>query len=129
MAKKDIERLEKRIELLEMQIKELKSVEPDIINQRFKSIEDTLYSTKDILNMKEVCQYLDISQSLLYKLTCNGEIPHFKPRGKLIFFEKKALVKWIKKNGEAVQERSEQPSQEPNDSCNDEKENSEKEQH
>ena len=95
MAKKDIERLEKRIELLEMQIKELKSVEPDIINQRFKSIEDTLYSTKDILNMKEVCQYLDISQSLLYKLTCNGEIPHFKPRGKLIFFEKKALVKWI----------------------------------
>lgn len=129
MAKKDIERLEKRIELLEIQIKELKSVEPDIINQRFKSIEDMLYSTKDILNMKEVCQYLDISQSLLYKLTCNGEIPHFKPRGKLIFFEKKALIKWIKKNGEAVQERSEQPSQESNDSCNHEKENSEKEQH
>ena len=84
MAKKDIERLEKRIELLEMQIKELKSVEPDVINQRFKSIEEALYSTKDILNMKEVCQYLDISQSLLYKLTCNGEIPHFKPRGKII---------------------------------------------
>ncbi|MBR0045735.1 MAG: DNA-binding protein, partial [Bacteroidaceae bacterium] len=76
MAKKEIERLEKRIELLEMQIKELKSVEPDVINQRFKSIEEALYSTKDILNMKEVCQYLDISQSLLYKLTCNGEIPH-----------------------------------------------------
>ncbi|MBQ5972164.1 MAG: DNA-binding protein, partial [Prevotella sp.] len=67
MAKKEIERLEKRIELLEMQIKELKSVEPDVINQRFKSIEEALYSTKDILNMKEVCQYLDISQSLLYK--------------------------------------------------------------
>ena len=99
MAKKEIEQLEKRIELLEMQIKELKSVEPEIINQRFKSIEDTLYSTKDILNMKEVCQYLDISQSLLYKLTCNGEIPHFKPRGKIIFFEKKELIKWIKKNG------------------------------
>lgn len=99
MAKKEIERLEKRIELLEMQIKKLKSVEPDIINQRIKSIEDTLYSTKDILNMKEVCQYLDISQSLLYKLTCNGEIPHFKPRGKIIFFEKKELIKWIKNNG------------------------------
>ena len=102
MAKKEIERLEKRIELLEMQIKELKSVEPDTINQRFKSIEDALYSTKDILNMKEVCQYLDISQSLLYKLTCNGEIPHFKPRGKIIFFEKKELVKWIKKNAKSA---------------------------
>ena len=99
MAKKEIELLEKRIELLEMQVKELKSVEPDIIDQRFKSIEETLYTNKDILNMKEVCQFLDISQSMLYKLTCNGEIPHFKPRGKIIFFEKKELVKWIKKNG------------------------------
>lgn len=109
MAKKEIEQLEKRVEgfekrveLLEMQIKELKSVDPEIIDQRFKSIEDTLYSTKDILNMKEVCQYLDISQSLLYKLTCNGEIPHFKPRGKMIFFEKKELIKWIKKNSKSA---------------------------
>lgn len=125
MAKKEIERLEKRIELLEMQIKELKSVEPDVINQRFKSIEEALYSTKDILNMKEVCQYLDISQSLLYKLTCNGEIPHFKPRGKIIFFEKKELIKWIKNNGNHVSEEStEYPSQESNVSCNNEKEDS-----
>ena len=99
MAKKEIEQLEQRIELLEMQIKELKTVEPDILNQRHKTIEDTLYSAKEILNMKEVCQFLDISQSLLYKLTCNGEIPHFKPHGKIIFFEKKELVKWIKRNG------------------------------
>lgn len=99
MAKKEIERLEQRIELLEMQIKELKTVEPDIIYQQIKTIEDTLYSAKEILNMKELCQFLDISQSLLYKLTCNGDIPHFKPHGKIIFFEKKELVKWIKRNG------------------------------
>lgn len=99
MAKKEIERLEQRVELLEMQVKEMKTVEPDIINQRLKNMEDTLYSAKEILNMKEVCQFLDISQSLLYKLTCNGEIPHFKPHGKIIFFEKKELVKWIKRNG------------------------------
>ena len=99
MEKKEIKRLEKRIELLEMQVKELQSVKPDIIDQRFRLIEDALYSTKDILNMKEVCQYLDISQSMLYKLTCNGEIPHFKPRGKMIFFEKKELLKWIKQKG------------------------------
>lgn len=125
MAKKEIERLEKRVELLELQIKELKTVEPNAINQRFKSIEDALYSTKDILNMKEVCQYLDISQSLLYKLTCNGEIPHFKPRGKIIFFEKKELIKWIKNHGNHVSEEfSELPSQESNDSSNNEKEDS-----
>ena len=100
MAKKktEYELLLKRIELLEMQIKELTTVEPEVINERLQSIEKTLYTTKDILNMKEVCQYLDISQSLLYKLTCTGEIPHFKPRGKMIFFEKKELIEWIKKS-------------------------------
>lgn len=100
MAKKETEYelLAKRIELLEMQVKELTTVEPEVINERLKSIEETLYTTKDILNMKEVCQYLDISQSLLYKLTCTGEIPHFKPRGKMIFFEKKELIEWIKKS-------------------------------
>lgn len=100
MAKKktEYELLAKRIELLEIQVKELTTVEPEVINERLKSIEETLYTTKDILNMKEVCQYLDISQSLLYKLTCSGEIPHFKPRGKMIFFEKKELIEWIKKS-------------------------------
>lgn len=100
MAKKktEYELLAKRIELLEMQVKELTTVEPEVINERLKSIEETLYTTKDILNMKEVCQYFDISQSLLYKLTCSGEIPHFKPRGKMIFFEKKELIEWIKKS-------------------------------
>lgn len=100
MAKKktEYELLAKRIELLEMQVKELTTVEPEVINKRLKSIEETLYTTKEILNMKEVCQYLNISQSLLYKLTCSGEIPHFKPRGKMIFFEKKELIEWIKKS-------------------------------
>ena len=128
-SKKEIERLEKRIELLEMEIKQLKTVEPKAINERFKLIEETLYSTKDILNMKEVGQYLDISQSLLYKLTCNGEIPHFKPRGKMIFFEKKVLVEWIKQNPSYVsKETSDSHSIELNSADNNE-EDTEEEQH
>lgn len=137
MSKKEIEQLEKRIdriekclELLEMETKELKSVDPGIIEERFKSIEETLYSTKEILSMKDVCHYLDISQSMLYKLTCNGEIPHFKPRGKTILFEKKELIKWIKKKAGKTQVRIVKiPSQVPNDSCSNEKEDSQEEQH
>ena len=106
MAKKEIEHLTRRIELLEMQIKELKTVDPDVIKERLKSLEDAIYTTKEILNIKDVCQYLDISQSLLYKLTCTGEIPHFKPRGKMIFFEKKELIAWIKRNKVNDQELS-----------------------
>ena len=128
-SKKEIERLEKRIELLEMEIKQLKTVEPEAINERFKLIEETLYSTKDILNMKEVGQYLDISQSLLYKLTCNGEIPHFKPRGKMIFFEKKVLVEWIKQHPSYVsKETPNSHSPELNTADNNE-EDTEEEQH
>lgn len=60
MAKKktEYELLAKRIELLEMQVKELTTVEPEVINERLKSIEETLYTTKDILNMKEVASTL-----------------------------------------------------------------------
>ena len=106
MAKNEIEHLTRQIELLEMQIKELKTVDPDVVNERLKSLEDAIYTTKEILNMKDVCQYLDISQSLLYKLTCTGEIPHFKPRGKMFFFEKKELIAWIKRNKVNDQELS-----------------------
>jgi excisionase family DNA binding protein len=106
MAKKEIEHLTRQTELLEMQIKELKTVDPDVVNERLKSLENAIYTTKEILNMKDVCQYLDISQSLLYKLTCTGEIPHFKPRGKMIFFEKKELIAWIKRNKVNDQELS-----------------------
>lgn len=106
MVKKDIEQLSRRIELLEMQIKELKTVDSGVVNEKLKSLEDAIYTTKEILNMKDVCQYLDISKSLLYKLTCSGEIPHFKSRGKMIFFEKKELIAWIKRNKVNDQELS-----------------------
>ena len=128
-SKKEIERLEKRIELLEMEIKQLKTVEPKAINERFKLIEETLYSTKDILNMKEVGQYLDISQSLLYKLTCNGEIPHFKPRGKMIFFEKKVLVEWIKQNPSYVSKETPDSHNPELNTADNNEEDTEEEQH
>ena len=55
MAKKDIEQLARRIELLEMQIKELKTVDPGVVNEKLKSLEDAIYTTKEILKMKDVC--------------------------------------------------------------------------
>jgi len=125
-SKKEIERLEKRIQSLEMDVKQLKL---DVVLKRIKFIEETLFSTKDILNAKEVCLYLDISQSLLYKLTSSGEIPHFKPRGKMVFFEKKELVEWIKKNPcYGSTDNVESPSPEFNTADNNE-EDPEEEQH
>ena len=44
--------------------------------------------TKEVLNFNEACQYLELSQSHLYKLTSAGSIPHYKPNGKKLYFKK-----------------------------------------
>lgn len=81
----------KRIELLEMQVKELKIMEPEVFNERMSRIEDKLFSVKEMLTTTEVAEYLGVTQSQIYKLTMNLEIPHFKPKGKLIYFDRKEL--------------------------------------
>lgn len=104
----DVAILAKRIDLLEMQFKQMEVVESQAIDGRLKNIEETLYSSKEMLTAKEVCQYLDISQSLLYKLTSSGRIPHYKPRGKMVYFEKKEIVKWMKKHHVKINDESDE---------------------
>jgi excisionase family DNA binding protein len=43
----------------------------------------------------EAAEYLDISKSYLYKLTSQGKIPHYKPYGKKIYFDKVTLDQWV----------------------------------
>jgi excisionase family DNA binding protein len=50
------------------------------------------------LTFDEACDYTGISRSYLYKLTAKGKIPHSKPNGKLLFFEKTQLVEWLLQN-------------------------------
>ena len=54
--------------------------------------------TEKPLTLNEAAQYLDISKSYLYKLTCKNAIPHFKPTGKRIYFSKSELDTWILRN-------------------------------
>ncbi|HEX2786621.1 MAG TPA: excisionase family DNA-binding protein [Ignavibacteria bacterium] len=49
-------------------------------------------------NLIEASQYLSISKSYLYKLTCANKIPFYKPNGKKIYFDKTDLDKWIFRN-------------------------------
>lgn len=55
---------------------------------------------KEVLNSKEAAQFLDISQSNLYKLTSNKEIPYYCPHGKKIYFDRQELIDWIKENSQ-----------------------------
>jgi len=50
------------------------------------------------LNFEEAADYLSLSKSYLYKLTCSGKIGHYKPSGKRIYFSKHELNDWILRN-------------------------------
>lgn len=94
----DIEILAKRVELLEITVRELKAIEPEVLEERLKKIENSLYITKEMLTTTELAEYLGVSQSQIYKLTMNMEIPHYKPKGKTIYFDRKEIVRWMRSN-------------------------------
>jgi excisionase family DNA binding protein len=84
----------------------------DNISERLNAIERKLdelaVANKDVLNLKEAARYLNVSCSHLYKLTSAKEIPHYKPRGKQVFFERKELDKWLLQNRQTTKAEIEQ---------------------
>lgn len=83
----------------------------DEIVKRLDKIERLLESQnlvrKSILNFSETCQYLELSQSHLYKLTSTGAVPHYKPNGKKIYFKREELDEWLLRNRSLTQEEVE----------------------
>lgn len=69
-----------------------------LIMERLDRIEKLLTAQKEVLTFEEACEYSGISRSYLYKLTSSGMIPHSKPNGKMIFFERSKLVSWLLQN-------------------------------
>lgn len=53
---------------------------------------------KETLSFNEAVTYLDVSKSYLYKLTSQGEITHFKPGNKLIYFKRADLNLFLQRN-------------------------------
>jgi excisionase family DNA binding protein len=53
-------------------------------------------SNKDTLNFTEAARFIGCSKSYLYKLTSGKSIPHYKPNGKFIYFDRDELQAWLK---------------------------------
>lgn len=66
--------------------------------QELKSIKTLLLSQKTVLNFDEAASYTGLSKSYLYKLTSAAQIPHFKPQGKHIYFNKIEVDQWLQRN-------------------------------
>ena len=72
------------------------------IDDRLRNIESLLLSQKTVLNFDEVAAYTGLSKSYLYKLTCSGGIPCYKPQGKHIYFNKQEIDQWLLQNRKAT---------------------------
>lgn len=59
---------------------------------------NTIFCTKEVLTSDEAAKYMGISKSYLYKLTMKQEIPHFKPMGKMCYFNRLELEQWLQSN-------------------------------
>jgi len=81
-------------------IEKLNSIEKLIVEQQTMQ--------KQVLNFNETCKYLELSQSHLYKLTSTGAIPHYKPNGKKIYFNRPELDQWLLRNKIESQDEIEQ---------------------
>jgi excisionase family DNA binding protein len=53
---------------------------------------------KEYLSITEVCSYLGVSKSYVYKLSFNNSIPKYCPGGKLIFMKKSDVDNWLCRN-------------------------------
>ncbi len=73
-----------------------------MIEERLKNIESLLSLQKTVLNFDEVAAYTGLSKSYLYKLTCSGGIPCYKPQGKHIYFNKQEIDQWLLQNRKAT---------------------------
>ena len=66
--------------------------------RKMDSLERRLGQGKKVMTMKEASEFTGFSMAQLYVLTRTRAIPHSKPNGKTIFFDKSELNDWLLKN-------------------------------
>lgn len=93
-------RFYERIVVIEQTLETLGPV--DKLIERIDELEKMVKQTKTVLGFDEACKYIGVSESLLYKLTAAKEVPHYKPRGKMLYFNREEIDKWLLQNKQEV---------------------------
>lgn len=71
----------------------------ELIKNILKRIEcNTLLATKTVLTVDDVATLTGLSKSHIYKLTYSHQIPHYKPSGKQVYFDRSEIEEWLKRN-------------------------------
>ena len=100
---KDLQTCQPRASLFNPQ--KNKAMSKEELNQITNLVTDnTLFCTKEVLTSEEAARYMGISKSYLYKLTMRQQIPHYKPMGKMCYFNRAELETWLQNNRVATSE-------------------------
>lgn len=81
------------------------------IELRVSELENLVLHSKNVLSFEEASRFLNLSKSYLYKLTSGNLIPHYKPQGKMLYFEKTELEAWLRQNPIRTQAQTEAEAQ------------------
>ncbi|MCK6639432.1 MAG: helix-turn-helix domain-containing protein [Bacteroidia bacterium] len=68
------------------------------ISDKLDEVLELLKAPKQLMNIEQLSQYISMSKSAIYKLTSTHQIPFYRPSGKIIFFEKAEVDKWMRRN-------------------------------
>ncbi len=64
----------------------------------------TVHDMDRLLTPEEVCEYLQIKQSMLYRMTSEGRIPFLKLGG-LLRFRRSEIEAWLQRHGDGERRR------------------------
>jgi len=68
----------------------------EMILQKLERLETLLLvSGKEALTLDEVAVYTGLSKSYIYKLSSTGGIPCYKPRAKMLYFNRQEIDQWL----------------------------------
>ena len=71
----------------------------ELILERLEAIErNSLLAAKNVLTIDDAVLLTGLSKSHIYKLTCNRQIPFYRPNGKLVYFDRAELESWLRQN-------------------------------
>ncbi len=69
------------------------------------------FTAKEVLTFEEAAIYMGVAKSYLYKQTANKVIPHYKPNGKMVYFNRLELEAWLQSNRVTPTDEVEQQAQ------------------
>lgn len=68
----------------------------------------SLLAAKNVLCLNDVALITGLSKSWLYKATSSHQIPHYKPNGKQVYFDRVEIEEWMKQNQIATTQETDQ---------------------